>query len=1148
MLTAFHALLAQQATPVAAPSASEEEARKQKALDTAIANDSGRPTAPKEDQPFVLSPFEVTASNKGYQATNTMSGTRLNSKLEDLAASISVVTKQQLDDMAAVDINDIFSTESNTEGIYQYTEFTIDRGFTVDTVSQTPENANRVRGLGQANLANNGFAASRQIPIDTYNIDSVEISRGPNSNLFGIGEPSGTVNLIRGRANLTKDITQTSVRVDDRGSFRSTINLNRVLVKDKLAVRFAAVHDQEEYVRKPSLDRTNRYTAALSIQPFKNTTIRVSYENYSNFGRRPNSTTPRDFVTEWRANGSPVWDPTFSNGTGGWRLLNGSTYTAVTAANEGTQFPRGLAPNFTNFWNRPSLYVEPDGSISRYEVTRASNAVSNGIPLPGNANTNLRYAQIGTLLSRGGAAFGSVATPLFQAPGITDQSIYDWESINFASPNFATKHADILQAEVEQSVLRTERQQLAIQAGVMRERIASDSRAYVGASDGAPPVIQLDVNEKYLDGTPNPNFLRPYIGGSEMQAFRRPEDNEQERVTVAYQLDMTHESNWMKWLGRHNFAGYGEFRQMITAPNGLRYRDQVVSNEAWHSGSALTNLPARGADNRFYTRYYMGDSIANGGSVVDYGGSSPLALSGPQTYHYFNGVTNQWANESVDVAKDVYFALGKQKQQIRTLGLIWQGFLYNDRIIPTLGYRKDRSRSKNNVAVPLRSDGYLDTDYLDVFPKTWTNSQGPTKTQGIVVVPFTGWRWLEERADRSEFWNTVRSLRFHYNQSDSFQPVAAAYNLFAEVLPNPTGDGKDYGFSFNTLNDRISVHFNHYNTKQQNVRNGATAVLGTRPVNLDFDASGDNAVFGTGGGNSFDLEDNVSGWLGALNPAWTPQQLQTETYRIMGLTQERIDGLKNKTLSDINNVTSKGNEIEIYYNSSDRNFTVKANVTQQIAIDTSVSPNVQRYLDERLPYWLSIRVPTGIVPGTGQQLPNAGRLWWEVGAFGATGTNIPMNYYTANIDAPYKLAVTNSGKPRPQTREWRASMTSNLRLAALGGDRKSWWHSMSVGGTVRWEDKSVMGFMGGTPDADGVIRSLDANKPIYDKARFSADLMANYNLKFWRGKVGCRLQLNVRNAFENGRLQPIAYNPDGTPWNFRIVDPRQFILTATFDL
>jgi hypothetical protein len=52
----------------------------------------------------------------------------------------------------------------------------------------------------------------------------------------------------------------------------------------------------------------------------------------------------------------------------------------------------------------------------------------------------------------------------------------------------------------------------------------------------------------------------------------------------------------------------------------------------------------------------------------------------------------------------------------------------------------------------------------------------------------------------------------------------------------------------------------------------------------------------------------------------------------------------------------------------------------------------------------------------------------------------------------------------------------------------------------------------------------------------------------FKDTIRARLQLNVRNVFENGRLQPVAYNPDGTPFAFRIIDPRQFILSANFDL
>jgi len=112
-----------------------------------------------------LTPFEVNAAaDKGYYASSTMSGTRLNSRIEDLAASITVVTKQQLLDTAAVDINDIFLYEANTEGTGQFTDFVIDRGNVVDNVAGSPQTANRVRGLSAANIAVGNFASTSSIP------------------------------------------------------------------------------------------------------------------------------------------------------------------------------------------------------------------------------------------------------------------------------------------------------------------------------------------------------------------------------------------------------------------------------------------------------------------------------------------------------------------------------------------------------------------------------------------------------------------------------------------------------------------------------------------------------------------------------------------------------------------------------------------------------------------------------------------------------------------------------------------------------------------------------------------------------------------------------------------------------------------------
>jgi outer membrane receptor for ferric coprogen and ferric-rhodotorulic acid len=153
-----------------------------------------------------------------------------------------------------------------------------------------------------------------------------------------------------------------------------------------------------------------------------------------------------------------------------------------------------------------------------------------------------------------------------------------------------------------------------------------------------------------------------------------------------------------------------------------------------------------------------------------------------------------------------------------------------------------------------------------------------------------------------------------------------------------------------------------------------------------------------------------------------------------------------------------------------------------------------------------------------------------------------------NILTTLRQAAANEGKPRPQTREYRFNATTNYKLAGMT-DHK-WLKNMSVGGSVRWESKAAVGYYGSPstdPELAGAIVEYDNDRPIYDPARFYFDAMATYNVKLFDDKVRCRLQLNVQNVFEDGRLQAFVFNPDGQPWNYRIVDPRRIILSATFD-
>jgi len=282
------------------------------------------PAEETSDDILILSPFTVDAKkDKGYFAENTLAGSRMNTKLSDLGASISVVNKAQMQDFASRDVNDIFRYEVNTEGSGTYTPMTfsqrgdgvldVNAGGTLGgtVASFTNAGANRVRGLGVPSPAINYYQVrgyTQGVPADSYNVDSFEISRGPNSMLFGMGSPAGIVNETTTQAKVNVNSDSLEISMDDRGSFRSSLGFNHTLVKDKLAIYGGLLYNNQQFERKPSYDITRRQYVALTYKPFKKTTITANYEHYSNSNRRPNTLSPIDYITQWNLAGRPTYD------------------------------------------------------------------------------------------------------------------------------------------------------------------------------------------------------------------------------------------------------------------------------------------------------------------------------------------------------------------------------------------------------------------------------------------------------------------------------------------------------------------------------------------------------------------------------------------------------------------------------------------------------------------------------------------------------------------------------------------------------------------------------------------------------------------------------------------------------------------------
>ena len=1055
---------------------------------------------PAAGDTVLLSPFEVVSEGRGYYASTTMAGTRLNSRVEDLASSISVVTKEQMSDFALLDINDVFLYEASTEGTGTYTEFSVDRnGSPVDN-SLNPNGANRVRGVGPANISFGNFETSGRVPIDPINIDAVEISRGPNSTVFGLGNAAGTVNMQPASANLSRNRAQVGARFDDWGGWRTSLDVNRVLKQGKLGVRGSAVYQHDAFTRKPSGTDTTRLNGMIRYHPFKYTSIIASHSYYHIEGQRTNTTTPRDAITGWRNAGSPTWDPvTFTAKINGERVPG--NFTATT-----------LPPFFVNanFRANSTLFIDTDGSLGWWGVSRTTSGTDPNVP-----NQNV------ALVSSTPDPIRAVQ-PLFAGdPPVRSKDIYDWESINLAAMNRIHESTDTTHLQLEQTFFDTPRNLLALQAGYFREYSDRRNRNLAGTagSSGATGFLYIDPNERMVDGSPNPFFLRPFIGLFNVKGMQEnPSRRETYRAQLAYRLDLRQEKGWLRWLGMQQFSGYGEFKD--NRGRTTTYRDVILSNHSWYpqpTGTSSEFVRPNIALN--YYRYYVGDAQ---GQNVDTG---PRDFA-PGVYPYvWGGWTNPGAANATPNFRTEQARLGPGfwydsvsaygRTVIKTVGGVLQSHFLGGRVVTTVGLRNDKRFNRGGgtpvfTALPS-GEITLDYDSIHQMDPDWTFNQGKTKTAGVVLKPKP---WLH----------------LHANASDSFQPAGSAVGLFLNPLPDPTGEGKDYGFTINLFSGKLIARVNKYETTQFDTRNGSNRTLAQRVRNLDFDSPNGNQFF--------NLTTRAREWVTAAaareGRTLTADQINQEVARIAGLdigylTRPENRDEQNSLVAETQDATAKGVEIEIHYNPNNY-WTTKFNFAKNESIDSSLAPGVSNWIEQRLPIWQSIIDP------------EIGRPWFTERY---NNSNSPSQYLQANVVSQLNIAKANEGKSRPQIRKYRANLSTSYRLAGITDHRI--WKQFTVGGAVRWEDKGAIGYYG-VQQLPAVITELDPSRPIYDKARAYFDTFLAYRTRLFSNKIGTTFQLNVRNIQENGRLQAISAYPDGTPNAYRIVDPRQFILTATFDL
>lgn len=669
------------------------------------------PTKPAEaseadDEVIVLSPFEVNSEDtKGYTTATTLAGNRLNTELRDIGNAVTVVNSQMLKDIGATSNESLLQYTTNTEvgNVYGNMAGGGDGAF-IDEASKfiNPNQNTRVRGLTSADNSRDYFLSN--VPWEGYNIDGVDLQRGPNSILFGQGSPGGIVNVRTKQASF-KDSNEVSFRTGSFGSYRGTFDTNKVLLKGQLAVRVAGTHNKENFKQDPAFERQNRIYGALRYEPsfLKKNGNRTIIKGNVEFGRidsnRPRSIPPLDMITPW-----------FLTGTYAGRDVNGNP-TTFSNLNRGTFIPSALQDDNTGLPNhgqmRPKWNFGTGQPNPYYQPWLGNFAQQFGGPLffyNSNSSTPLGPAWTAEPktpfgISSTGAIDGTLSTPyqrpasiasysnfarnaklpyseygVYKDKSLTDPTVFDFYNKLLDGPNknewqnFRTYNVSIAQTFLDdkfgfEAVHNAEHWkggQTSLLSGYRQGIFMDVNTVY---ADGT---VTGKDGEPFADGTTNPNVGRAFISDNGTGDNRETiNDYSTSRLTAFYNQDFTRMDGGPSWLGRvlgkHTFTGL------------LAKDDQKSTNFSWQRYgitdptyiSLMTRTPAQmqlNANERLPNAViYLGDSLA--GRTTASGANLPNAtavvtIPSSAKVWMFDSHWNAPTVNPADVWENAYYPVG----------------------------------------------------------------------------------------------------------------------------------------------------------------------------------------------------------------------------------------------------------------------------------------------------------------------------------------------------------------------------------------------------------------------------------------------------------------------------------------------------------
>lgn len=205
-------------------------------------------------------PIVITGKREGYGTDAIATATKTNTRLTDLPQSVTVVTEEQIADQALRSVGDVV----------RYVP-----GIAMES-GEGHRDAIVIRGqLSTADFFTDGLRDDVQHYRGLYNVEQVEVLKGPNALVFGRGGSGGIVNRVTKRPFSTGFYTG-AASLDSEGSGFVEIDLNRPLTT-RFDGRLNATYERIDDFRDVSGDRF-AVNPTLAFYASPATRIDIGYE------------------------------------------------------------------------------------------------------------------------------------------------------------------------------------------------------------------------------------------------------------------------------------------------------------------------------------------------------------------------------------------------------------------------------------------------------------------------------------------------------------------------------------------------------------------------------------------------------------------------------------------------------------------------------------------------------------------------------------------------------------------------------------------------------------------------------------------------------------------------------------------------------